>query len=66
MLTGSVLYILKRNEKESIFVLCIAIQHSFRDLQLLLNASKTKCMLFNRLLPASAHQTGITTLDGLD
>ena len=29
-----------------------AIQHSFRGLQLLLNASKTKCMLFNRSLPA--------------
>ena len=29
-----------------------AIQHSFLGLQLLLNASKTKCMLFNRLLPA--------------
>ena len=28
-----------------------AIQHSFRGLQLLLNASKTKCMLFNRSLP---------------
>ena len=29
-----------------------AIQHSFLALQLLLNASKTKCMLFNRSLPA--------------
>jgi hypothetical protein len=29
-----------------------AIQHSFRGLQLLLNAIKTKCMLFNRSLPA--------------
>ena len=33
-----------------------SIQHSFRGLQLLLNASKTKCMLFNR----------ITTVDGSD
>ena len=31
-----------------------AIQLSFRGLQLLLNASETKCMLFNRLLPALA------------
>jgi hypothetical protein len=31
-----------------------AIQHSFRGLQPLLNASKTKCMLFNRSLPAPA------------
>jgi hypothetical protein len=30
------------------------IQHSFRGLQLLLNASKTKSMLFIRLLPAPA------------
>ena len=29
-----------------------AIQHSFRGLQLHLNASKTKCMLFKRSLPA--------------
>ena len=29
-----------------------AIQHSFRGLQLLLNASKTICMLINRLMPA--------------
>ena len=29
-----------------------AIQLSFCALELLLNASKTKCMLFNRLLPA--------------
>ena len=43
-----------------------AIQHSFRGLQLLLNASKTKCMLFNRLLPATACPTSITTLDGSD
>ena len=41
-----------------------AIQHSFRGLQLLLNASKTKCMLFNRSLPAPARLTSITTLDG--
>uniref|UniRef100_A0A8C7N4F9 Ig-like domain-containing protein n=1 Tax=Oncorhynchus kisutch TaxID=8019 RepID=A0A8C7N4F9_ONCKI len=34
-----------------------AIQHSFRGLQLLLNASKTKCMLFNRSLPAPACPT---------
>jgi hypothetical protein len=39
-----------------------AIQHSFHGLQLLLNASKTKCMIFNRLLPACP--TCITTLDG--
>ena len=39
-----------------------AIQHSFRGLQLLLNASKTKCMLFNRLLlPATSRPTSITT-----
>uniref|UniRef100_A0A8K9V8I3 Reverse transcriptase domain-containing protein n=1 Tax=Oncorhynchus mykiss TaxID=8022 RepID=A0A8K9V8I3_ONCMY len=43
-----------------------AIQHSFRGLQLLLNASKTKCMLFNRQLPAPACPTSITTLDGSD
>ena len=43
-----------------------AIQHSFRGLQLLLNASKTKCMLFNRLLPTPAHPNSITTLDGSD
>jgi hypothetical protein len=41
-----------------------SIQHSFRGLQLLLNASKTKCMLFNRSLPAPARPTSITTLDG--
>ena len=41
------------------------IQLSFRGLQLLLNASKTKCMLFNRSLPApvrlpvqSSHYSG--------
>uniref|UniRef100_A0A4W5M1G2 Cryptochrome circadian regulator 2 n=1 Tax=Hucho hucho TaxID=62062 RepID=A0A4W5M1G2_9TELE len=37
-----------------------------RGLQLLLNASKTKCMLFNRSLPAPARPTSITTLDGSD
>ena len=31
-----------------------ALQHSFRGLQLFLNASKTECTLFNRSLPASA------------
>jgi hypothetical protein len=36
------------------------------NLQLLLNASKTKCMLFNRSLPAPACPTSITTLDGSD
>ena len=41
-----------------------AIQLSFRGLQLLLNASQTKCMLFNRSLPA--HPPTITTLDGSD
>uniref|UniRef100_A0A8K9XME0 Reverse transcriptase domain-containing protein n=1 Tax=Oncorhynchus mykiss TaxID=8022 RepID=A0A8K9XME0_ONCMY len=43
-----------------------AIQLSFRGLQLLLNANKTKCMLFNRSLPAPAHPSSITTLDGSD
>jgi hypothetical protein len=43
-----------------------AIQHSFRGLQLLLNARKTKCMLFNRSLPAPTNLTSITTLDGSD
>uniref|UniRef100_A0A8K9V6X6 Reverse transcriptase domain-containing protein n=1 Tax=Oncorhynchus mykiss TaxID=8022 RepID=A0A8K9V6X6_ONCMY len=43
-----------------------AIQHSCRGLQLLLNTSKTKCMLFNRSLPAPACLTSITTLDGSD
>ena len=38
----------------------------FRGLQLLLNASKTKCRLFNRSLPAPARLTSITTLDGSD
>ena len=41
-----------------------AIQHSFRGLQLLLITSKTKCMLFNRSLPAPACPSNITTLDG--
>jgi hypothetical protein len=31
-----------------------------------LNASKTKCMRFNRSLPAPARQSSITTLDGSD
>jgi hypothetical protein len=43
-----------------------AIQLSFSGLQLLLNTSKTKCMLFNRLLPAPARLSNITTLDGSD
>uniref|UniRef100_A0A8K9VEK2 Reverse transcriptase domain-containing protein n=1 Tax=Oncorhynchus mykiss TaxID=8022 RepID=A0A8K9VEK2_ONCMY len=43
-----------------------AIQLSSRGLQLLLNASKTKCMLFNRTLPAPARPSSITTLDGSD
>ena len=43
-----------------------AIQHSFRGLQLLLDASKTKCMLFNRSLSAPACPTSITTLDCSD
>ena len=41
-----------------------AVQLSFRGLQLLLNASKTKCMLFNHSLPAPARPSSITTLDG--
>ena len=41
-----------------------AIQHSFDGLQLLLNASKTKCMLFSHSLLAPARPTRITTLDG--
>ena len=40
-----------------------AIQHSFRG-QLLLNASKTKCMLYNQSLPTPARPSNITTLDG--
>jgi hypothetical protein len=32
------------------------IQHFFRGHQLLLNASKTKCMLVKRSLPAPAHR----------
>ena len=43
-----------------------AIRLSFRGLQLLLNASKTKCMLFNRSLPAPARPSTITTLYGSD
>uniref|UniRef100_A0AAZ3NRP2 Reverse transcriptase domain-containing protein n=1 Tax=Oncorhynchus tshawytscha TaxID=74940 RepID=A0AAZ3NRP2_ONCTS len=43
-----------------------AIQLSFRGLQLLLNRSKTKCMLFNRSLPAPTRLSNITTLDGSD
>jgi hypothetical protein len=43
-----------------------AIQLSFRVLQPLLNASKTKCMLFNRSLPAPACPSSTTTLDGSD
>ena len=43
-----------------------AIQLSFRGLQLLLNESKSKCMLFNRLLPAPACPSSIVTLDGSD
>ena len=39
------------------------IQHSFCGLQLLLNVSKTKCMLFNHSQPAP---TSITTLNGSD
>uniref|UniRef100_A0A674BWV1 Reverse transcriptase domain-containing protein n=1 Tax=Salmo trutta TaxID=8032 RepID=A0A674BWV1_SALTR len=41
-----------------------AIQLSFCSLQLLLKTSKTKCMLFNQLLPAPARPSSITTLDG--
>jgi hypothetical protein len=43
-----------------------AIQHSFLGLQLLLNASKTKCISFNRSLTAPASPTSITTVDGSD
>uniref|UniRef100_A0A8C7SDK1 Reverse transcriptase domain-containing protein n=1 Tax=Oncorhynchus mykiss TaxID=8022 RepID=A0A8C7SDK1_ONCMY len=42
-----------------------AIQLSFRGLQLLLNTSKTKCMLFNRSLPAPTRLSNITTLTAL-
>ena len=42
------------------------IKNSFCGLQLLLNASKIKCMLFNRFLSAPALPTSITTLDGYD
>jgi hypothetical protein len=41
-----------------------AIQLSFCGLQLFLNA--TKCMLFNRSLPAPARPSSINTLDGSD
>ena len=43
-----------------------AIQLSFCGLQLLLNASKTKCMLFNWSLPAPVSPSSITTLGGAD
>ena len=43
-----------------------AVQYPLRGLQLLLHANKTKCMLFNRSLPAPARPTSITTLDGSD
>uniref|UniRef100_A0A8K9Y1F9 Reverse transcriptase domain-containing protein n=1 Tax=Oncorhynchus mykiss TaxID=8022 RepID=A0A8K9Y1F9_ONCMY len=43
-----------------------AIQLSFRGLQLLLNTSKTKCMLFNRSLPVPTRLSNITSLDGSD
>ena len=43
-----------------------AIQLFCRGLQLLLNTSKTKCMLFNRSLPAPARLSSITTLDSSD
>ena len=43
-----------------------AIQLSLRGLQLLLNATKTKYMLFNRSRPAPACPSSITTLDGSD
>jgi hypothetical protein len=38
-----------------------AIQLSLGDLQLLLNARKTKCMLFNQSLPAPARPSSIKT-----
>ena len=43
-----------------------AIQLSFRGLQLLLNTSKTKCMLFTQSLSAPARPTSVTTLNGSD
>uniref|UniRef100_A0A8K9Y4M0 Reverse transcriptase domain-containing protein n=1 Tax=Oncorhynchus mykiss TaxID=8022 RepID=A0A8K9Y4M0_ONCMY len=43
-----------------------AIQLSFRGLQLILNTSKTKFMLFNRSLPVPTRLSNITTLDGSD
>ncbi|CDQ99404.1 unnamed protein product [Oncorhynchus mykiss] len=39
------------------------LQLSFRGLQLLLNVSKTKCILFIRSLPAPPGPSSITTLD---
>ena len=42
------------------------LQLSCCGLQLLLNASKTKCMSFNRSLPAPNRPSSITTLDGSD
>ena len=41
-----------------------AIKHSVSGHQLGLYASKTKCMFFNRSLPAPARPSSITTLDG--
>ena len=43
-----------------------AIQLSFHGLQLLLNAGKTKCMLFNRSLPTPTPPSSIATLEGSD
>uniref|UniRef100_A0A8K9WWK7 Reverse transcriptase domain-containing protein n=1 Tax=Oncorhynchus mykiss TaxID=8022 RepID=A0A8K9WWK7_ONCMY len=43
-----------------------AIQLSFSGIQLLLNANKSKCMLFNRSLSAPARPSSITSLDGSD
>ena len=43
-----------------------AIQLSFRGLQRLLNASKAKCMLFNRSLPTPACPSSISTLHSSD
>ena len=43
-----------------------AVQHALRGLQLLLNASKTRCMRFNRLRPTPSRLISITTLDGSD
>ena len=44
----------------------VFLYFSFRGLQLLLNARKTKCMLSNQSLPAPAHPSSVTTLDGSD